>query len=124
MAAPRQTAVQRGAWPRAPDTSARTFRLGSPFLLNLRRHLELDGMQKPRSPAIGKNEQPVVTAHRGCPFLLPRRRVAKKVDVAQAARVTLMRGEVRQQLERRTRMEVAVVAGLQQEETTVVDGAI
>src|SRR4026209_1883307 len=99
MAPRRQTAVQRGALPRAPDTWARMYRLRSPFLLDLRRHLELDGMQKPGSSAGGKNEQPVVTARRGCPFLLPRLRVAEEIDFTQAARVRLLRGEICQQLD-------------------------
>src|SRR5262245_23516188 len=100
MVVPRQMAAEPGALPRAPDTSARMFRLRSPFLPDLRRHLELDGMQKPGSPAGGENEQPVVTPHRGRPFLLPRLCVAEKIDFTQAAGVRLLRDEIRQQLER------------------------
>src|SRR5262245_55897848 len=99
MAAPRQTGVRPDGLARVPDRWARMFRLRSPFLLNLRRHLELEGMQKPGSPAARKNEQPVVTANRGCPFLLPRLRVAEQITFAQAARVRVLRGEIRQQLE-------------------------
>src|SRR6185503_15606763 len=119
MAPPTQTAARPGAWPRAPDRSARMFRLRSPFP-DLRRHLEFDGMQKPGSSAVGKNEQPVVTARRGRPFLLPRLRVAEKIDFAQSARVRFLGGEIRQQLEGGARMELAVMAGLQQEQPAVI----
>src|SRR5689334_7158315 len=99
------------------------FRLRSPFF-DLRRHLELDGMQKPGSPAVGKNEQPVVTPRGRRPLLLPRLGVAEKIDLAQAARVRLLNGQIRQELERRARMEFAVMARLQQKETAVVKRAV
>src|SRR5258705_184048 len=98
-----------------PGTSARMFRLRSPFP-DLRRHLELEGMQKPGSPAVRKDEQPVVASRRRCPFLLPRFRVAEEVDLAQPVRERLLRREVRQELEWRARVEFAVVPGLEQKE--------
>src|SRR4026207_808703 len=108
MVASRQTAVQPGASPRAPDRPAQMFRLRSPFLLNLRRHPELDGMQKPGQAAGRKNEQTVVPARRGRPFLLPRLRVAEKIDFTETARVRLLRGEIREQLQGRARRGVVV----------------
>src|SRR6266850_7596955 len=97
----------RGARPTAPGRWGRMCRLRSPFP-DLRRHLKFDGMQKPGSPAGRKHEQPVVRARRRRPFLLPRLRVAEKVDLPQAAGVAFLRGEIREQLERRARMELAV----------------
>src|SRR5262245_62512332 len=99
------------------------FRLRSPFL-DLRRHLKLDGMQKPGSSGVRKNKQPVVTTHRGCPLLFPRLAIAEKVDLPQASRVCFLYGEIRQKLERRARMEFAVMAGLQQKQTIVVNRAV
>src|SRR4026209_1683144 len=97
---PAQRDVQPGAPPPAPDTSARMLRLRSPFLPNLRRHLEFDGMHKPGSPAVGGNGHPVLGAPRGRPLVFPRLAVAKEIDLAKPLGVGLLRGEIRQHLER------------------------
>jgi hypothetical protein len=81
-------------------------------------------MQEPGSPAVREEEHPVVSARCRRPFLLPRLGVAEEVDFPQAARESLLRGEVRQELERRTRVELAVVSGLEQEQAVVIDRAV
>src|SRR5437588_534528 len=81
-------------------------------------------MQKPGSSGVGEHEQPVMASRRRRPFLLPRFCVAEEIDFAQAARESFLRGEVREELERRAGMELAVVPGLEQEETVVIERAI
>src|SRR2546422_589050 len=121
-APPRSPRAAPDAQRTVPDTSERMCRLRSPFP-DLRRHLKFDGMQKPRSPAVRKHEQPVVRARFRRPFLFPGLGVAKKVDLAQAVRVAVLRGEVDEELERRARVELAVVTRFQQEQPAVMDGA-
>jgi hypothetical protein len=60
-------------------------------------------MQEPRSHGVDEDEQPVVRPVRVRPFELPRLRVAEKVDLAQTFGVRVLNGEIRQELERRTR---------------------
>jgi hypothetical protein len=81
-------------------------------------------MQEPGSSAVREDEQPVMSARCRRPFLLPRLGVAEEVDFPQAARESLLCGQVRQQLERRAGVELAVVPGLEQEQAVVIDRAI
>src|SRR5258706_2822391 len=113
----------RNGWRTAPDRSARRSRLRSPFL-QLRRHLELDRIQKPGSSGVRKDEQPVMPSCRRRPFLLPRLRLAEEVDFAQTVGEGILDGEVSEKLERRARLVLRVVPGLEQKQPAVIARAV
>src|SRR5262245_61371433 len=106
-----------------PDTSARRFQLCPPSF-QLRPYPEFDGMQESRSSRVRKDEQPVVPACRRGPFLFPGLRITEEVNFAHPARERILRCEVRQKLERGTRVVLGVIAGLEKKQAIVVARAV
>ena len=81
---------------------------------------ELDGMQHPGPHGARKDEQPIVRPGRRCPFELPGLGITEKIEFGQSGGDRFSKGEVGEDLERRTLRIVRVVPRLHQEQALLI----